>query len=60
MLLAEDGFDFDVLLDEFGADGWELVNQYTRESVVVSKMYGWSNVGTPLSTSWTFKRQAES
>lgn len=57
--LAAAGVDFDVLLNEFGAEGWELVSENTRDSVVIAEQRGWPNVGTPVSIVWTFKRPNE-
>ena len=57
--LAED-VDFDALLGELGTDGWELVTEHTRETVIFGEMHGWKNVGSPVSMMWTFKRPLES
>lgn len=48
------------LLNELGADGWELVAERMQSSVVASQMYGWPDVGTPILMVWTFKRPGRS
>lgn len=44
------------LFAELGSKGWELVSSNVLDSVVISREYGWSNVGVPVTTCWDFKR----
>jgi hypothetical protein len=44
------------LLNDLGAEGWELVSHTILRSVIFSKSLGWSNVGGPIEMAWTFKR----
>jgi hypothetical protein len=44
------------LLNDLGAEGWELISHTIPKSVVLSKWLGWPNVGGPIEMTWTFKR----
>jgi hypothetical protein len=43
-------------LNELGADGWELVNERHRSSVVYSATLGWPNASGPVQIIRTFRR----
>lgn len=43
------------LLNEFGAQGWELVTETVLESVVMEHK-GWGPAGMPKRERWTLKR----
>jgi hypothetical protein len=47
------------LLQEFGAEGWELVGETIQNSVVVDEENGWKNKRMPTSIRWNFKRPTE-
>lgn len=57
--LAAASVDFDVLLNELGSEGWDLVSEHTRDSVVLSSQHGWPMVRVPVKMVWTFKRPCE-
>ncbi|GGR98408.1 hypothetical protein GCM10010169_48730 [Micromonospora fulviviridis] len=46
------------LLNELGAEGWELSTVSVLDTVVSTNRAGFQNAGMPVSLSWTFKRQA--
>lgn len=46
------------LLNEFGADGWELVSDVVTESAVGKTLSGWDEGGFPIRREWTLKRRA--
>ncbi|MFG1652932.1 hypothetical protein ACGFIE_23670 [Micromonospora sp. NPDC049275] len=45
------------LLNELGAEGWELSTALILDTVVSTNGAGFKNAGVPVSISWTFKRQ---
>lgn len=47
------------LLDELGADGWELVTSEPTRNTLVSTFGGWTEVSMPVRIRWTFKRRVE-
>jgi hypothetical protein len=47
------------LLNELGAEGWEMVSESVRRSVVHAHALGWTNAGAPIEIRWTFKRLVE-
>ncbi len=53
---TEGPFRFIDLLDELGADGWELVTERTEDTVIFREMYGLHNVGSAVGIYYTFKR----
>lgn len=48
-----------VLLNELGAEGWELVGNVILRSTIVKSATGWSEESLPVRQRWLFKRQAE-
>jgi hypothetical protein len=48
---------FSSILNELGAEGWELVG-FESSSNRVGKSLGWSEVGYPVARNWVFKRRA--
>ncbi|HYH54558.1 MAG TPA: hypothetical protein VD761_10555 [Solirubrobacterales bacterium] len=48
------------LLNEFGAQGWELVSETVMDTTIVSDHAGWSKVGTPIEIRWILKRRVQS
>src|SRR5690349_19793073 len=57
---AGEGFSFLVLLNELGAEGWDLVSETVRKTTITAGALGWNDVGTPISIVYTFKRERES
>jgi hypothetical protein len=47
------------LLNEFGADGWELVSDTVTESAVGRTISGWDRGGFPVRREWTLKRRID-
>jgi hypothetical protein len=47
------------LLNELGHDGWELVSEGVRRTTVMGHAQGWTDVGSPIGITWTFKRAFE-
>jgi hypothetical protein len=47
------------ILNELGAEGWELAGETISESIV-GKRFGWPEAGHPVRREWTLKRTAES
>jgi hypothetical protein len=47
------------LLNEFGAEGWEMITETTPESTIISEQYGWHQVGVPVYYRWLLKRRVE-
>lgn len=43
------------VLNELGAEGWELAHRETASSGL-GKYYGWLEASFPVATTWTFKR----
>lgn len=43
------------VLNELGAEGWELANRETTSSAL-GKYYGWAEASFPVATLWTLKR----
>jgi hypothetical protein len=54
-----DDMDLDTLLAQLGNEGWELVGENSRDTVVFEHSRGWSNVVGPIAITWIFKRPAE-
>ena len=48
----------DALLNELGADGWELVSETVMDTTIFSSLHGWSDSGTPTQMRWSLKRRA--
>lgn len=48
------------LLNEFGAEGWELVSETVLDTTIVTSQIGWPKAGTPIEIRWTLKRRVES
>jgi hypothetical protein len=47
------------LMNELGAEGWELVTDAPIDSVIAtSHSTGWSEAGIPVLRQWLFKRSA--
>ncbi len=46
------------ILNELGAEGWELVGEMTVNSNVAANAEDWKEVGQPVRHQWTFKRRA--
>jgi hypothetical protein len=44
------------LLNEFGAEGWELISENALENEVFEENYGWKMAGGPIGMRWTLKR----
>ncbi|HXD53762.1 MAG TPA: hypothetical protein VN618_03325 [Solirubrobacteraceae bacterium] len=57
-VLSATDVNWTTLLNELGADGWELVTESVRKTVIFSQSMGWSNVGSPIEIVWQFKRLA--
>lgn len=53
---AVSGPDSLEILNELGAEGWELIGELVRESTV-GKRYGWPEAGHPIIRQWTLKRR---
>jgi hypothetical protein len=51
------GPDLLEVLNELGAEGWELITETTRESTI-GKRRGWPDSGHPIVRQWTLKRPA--
>jgi hypothetical protein len=51
--------DLDALLAELGSQGWELVGENSRDTVVFEHSRGWNNVVGPIAITWIFKRPAD-
>jgi hypothetical protein len=51
--------NLDALLAELGNQGWELVGENSRDTVVFEQSRGWRNVVGPIAITWIFKRPAE-
>jgi hypothetical protein len=47
------------ILQEFGAEGWELVGETVMDTVLVSEENGWKSKGVPAHIRWTFKRRRD-
>jgi hypothetical protein len=47
------------LLNELGAEGWELVSETVYDSTIVSARGGWQKAGMPIEVRWTLKRRLE-
>lgn len=47
------------LLNEFGAEGWELVSALVTESAVGGTLSGWDRGGFPIQREWILKRPAQ-
>lgn len=45
------------LLNELGAEGWELVSDVVTESAVGTTQSGWDRGGFPIKREWTLKRR---
>lgn len=45
------------LLNELGADGWELVGRAIQSSSVGKSRLGWTTAGWPVEIVWTMKRE---
>lgn len=45
-------------LNDLGADGWEMVTESLRKSIIFSQTNGWHNVASPVEIVWNFKRLA--
>jgi hypothetical protein len=48
--------DWLALLNDLGAEGWELTTGTIMETTLVAGLFGWSTVGTPVRQYYTFKR----
>jgi hypothetical protein len=46
------------VLNELGAEGWELVDRVVLGSAV-GKSQGWNTAGWPIETVWTMKREVD-
>jgi hypothetical protein len=44
------------VMNELGADGWELACRETTGSAVGISTYGWPEASFPVATTWHFKR----
>jgi hypothetical protein len=55
---AAENVNWSELLNELGSDGWEMVTESLRKSVIYGQSMGWSNVGSPVEIVWHFKRLA--
>ena len=49
----------DVLLNELGNDGWELVSETVWHTAIMEGVNGWTESGSPVTARWTFKRPCE-
>lgn len=47
------------LLNEYGAQGWELVSETVLDTTIVSNHAGWAKLGTPIEIRWILKRRVE-
>jgi hypothetical protein len=47
------------VLQELGAEGWELVGETVQDTVLVSEENGWKSKGTPANVRWLLKRRLE-
>jgi hypothetical protein len=47
------------LLNEFGAEGWELISETILDTTIVGNHAGWSKIGTPVEIRWILKRRVE-
>jgi hypothetical protein len=56
--LAAADVNWTKLLNDLGADGWEMVTESIRSTVIFGQSMGWSNVGSPIQIVWQFKRLA--
>jgi hypothetical protein len=45
------------LLNEFGAEGWELISESVLDSIIFSERHGWSQVGGPVQIKCILKRE---
>lgn len=45
------------ILNELGAEGWELVNDTVNDSKIMDERGGWAEVGTPIARQYLFKRR---
>jgi hypothetical protein len=57
--LGADTVKIQDLLNEFGAQGWELVSETVLDTTLVSDQNGWSKAGTPIEIRWILKRKVE-
>jgi hypothetical protein len=48
--------DWMTLLNELGAEGWELSAGAIMDTTVVPTLHGWAPVAIPVRQSYTFKR----
>jgi len=46
------------LLNEYGAEGWELASDVVTESAVGKTQSGWERAGFPIRREWVLKRRA--
>ncbi|HET7444711.1 MAG TPA: hypothetical protein VFJ57_08640 [Solirubrobacterales bacterium] len=44
------------VLQEFGAEGWELVGETVIDTVLITEENGWKSKGIPAHIRWTLKR----
>jgi hypothetical protein len=51
--------DWIAFVNDLGEQGWEMVSETTRLSVIVAQAQGWKDVGRPISIVWQFKRPVE-
>jgi hypothetical protein len=52
-----DGLNLMELLNDLGADGWELVSEVVMRSAVSSHSFGWNTASAqPIQMKWLFKR----
>jgi hypothetical protein len=54
---GRDRHSIENLLNEFGAEGWELVSEAVLDNTIVSNHAGWPKVGTPVEVRWIMKRR---
>lgn len=46
------------LLNELGAEGWELITETVLDSEIFTRLHGWENVGSPVLMKYVLKRPA--
>lgn len=45
------------VLNEFGAEGWELTTETVLATAAVVDTHGWSDAGLPIEMRWTLRRR---
>lgn len=48
--------DLVLLFNELGAEGWEMIGESVRESVIVTSNRGFNEPSQPIAIMWIFKR----